>query len=88
MVKTFSNINMALLVGIGGGIPHAITPEDRLDDIHLGDVVLGWPGDGKLACVYHKRGRARADGEFEMVGTMQNPDLRLLVAIQRPRRLC
>ncbi|KAF2439208.1 purine and uridine phosphorylase [Karstenula rhodostoma CBS 690.94] len=67
MFKTFPNIRMALLVGIGGGIPHAITSEDPLDDIHLGGVVVGWPGDGKPACVYHERGRARADGEFEML---------------------
>lgn len=81
MFKTFPNIRMALLVGIGGGIPHTITPKDPLDDIHLGDVVVGWPGDGKPACVYYERGRARADGEFEMVGTIQDPDRRLINAL-------
>ncbi|KAF2475260.1 kinesin light chain [Lindgomyces ingoldianus] len=81
MFRTFPNIRMALLVGIGGGIPRAIASDDPLDDIHLGDVVVGWPGDGKPACVYHDRGRARVDGEFEMVGTMQNPDWRLLNAL-------
>jgi hypothetical protein len=28
------------------------SPEDPLDDIRLGKVV-GWPGDGTPACVYH-----------------------------------
>ncbi|KAF2647204.1 TPR-like protein [Lophiostoma macrostomum CBS 122681] len=81
MFKTFPNIRMAVLVGIGGGIPRATASENALDDIHLGDVVVGWPGDGKPACVYHNRGRSKVDGEFEMVGTMQNPEWRLLQAL-------
>jgi nucleoside phosphorylase len=79
--KTFPNIRMAVLVGIGGGIPRAITPDDPLDDVHLGDVVVGWPGDGKPACIYHDQGRLKVDDQLELVGTMQNPDWRLLNAL-------
>ena len=81
MFKTFPNIRMAVLVGIGGGIPQPDVSEDPLDDIHLGDVVVGWPGDGKPACVYHDRGKSKVDGQFRMVGTMQNPDWRLTNAL-------
>ncbi|KAH8723879.1 kinesin light chain, partial [Phaeosphaeriaceae sp. PMI808] len=81
MFKTFPNIRMAVLVGIGGAIPRLTPSEDPLDDIHLGDVVVGWPGDGKPACVYHDQGRSKVDGHFELVGTMQNPDWRLLQAL-------
>lgn len=81
MFKTFPNIRMAFLVGIGGGIPRPAVSDNPLDNIHLGDVVVGWPGDGKPACVYHDRGRSKVDGEFEMVGTMQNPDWRLTNAL-------
>jgi len=81
MFKTFPNIRMAVLVGIGGGIPRSTSSGDPLDDIHLGDVVVGWPGDGKPACVYHDRGRSKVGGKFELVGTMQNPDWRLLQAL-------
>ncbi|KAF1950658.1 purine and uridine phosphorylase [Byssothecium circinans] len=81
MFKTFPNIRMVVLVGIGGGIPRTPASQHPLKDIHLGDVVVGWPGDGKPACVYHDRGRAKAGGEFEMVGTMQNPDWRLTNAL-------
>lgn len=81
MLKTFPNIRMAVLVGIGGGIPRLEVSEDPLENVHLGDVVVGWPGDGKPACVYHDRGRAKVDGQFEMVGTMQNPDWRLTNAL-------
>jgi nucleoside phosphorylase len=81
MFKTFRNIRMAVLVGIGGGIPSEVVSEDSLENVHLGDVVVGWPGDGKPACVYHDRGRSKVNGQFEMVGTMQNPDWRLTNAL-------
>ncbi|KAF2198292.1 kinesin light chain [Delitschia confertaspora ATCC 74209] len=81
MFKTFPNIRMAVLVGIGGGIPSSVIAKDPLDDIHLGDVVVGSPGDGKPACVYYGRGRSKANGQFEIVGTMQNPDWRLTNAL-------
>ena len=81
MFKTFPNIRMAVLVGIGGGIPSPEVSRDSLENVHLGDVVVGWPGNSEPACVYHDRGRRKADGQFEMVGTMQNPDWRLTSAL-------
>lgn len=41
--NTFPNIKITLLVGIGGGVPRQL-PQDPLEDIYLGDVVIGWPG--------------------------------------------
>ncbi|KAF2817184.1 purine and uridine phosphorylase [Mytilinidion resinicola] len=81
MFKTFPNIRMAVLVGIGGGIPRSPPSEDPLEDIHLRDVVVGWPGDEKPACVYHDRGRLKVGGQFELVGTMQDPEWRLTNAL-------
>jgi nucleoside phosphorylase len=81
MFKTFPNIRMAVLVGIGGGIPRPIASQNALEDIHLGDVVVGDPGDGKPACVYHDRGKAKVGGVFEMVGTMQSAEWRLTQAL-------
>jgi nucleoside phosphorylase len=80
MFKTFPNIRMAVLVGIGGGIPRPPLSGDPLDDVRLGDVVVGWPGDGQPACVNYERGRSKVNG-FEMLGTMQNPDWRLINAL-------
>jgi hypothetical protein len=81
MFKTFPNIRMAVLVGIWRRIPYPNVYKDPLDGIHLGDVVVGWPGDGKPACVYHNRGRSKVDWQFEVVGTMQDPDWRLTNAL-------
>jgi hypothetical protein len=80
MFKTFTNIRMAVLVGIGRGIPSLEVSEDSLENVYLGDVVVGWPGDGKPACVYHDRGKSKGDGHFELVGTVGNPDWRLINA--------
>lgn len=67
MFKTFPNIRMAVLADIGWGIPSPEVSENALENVHFGDVV-GWPGDGKPACVYHDRGRSRGDGQLARWG--------------------
>lgn len=74
MFKTFCNIRMAVLVGIRGGIPNLVVLEDALDNIYPGDVVVGWPGDSKPACVYYDCGRSKVNRQFKIVGMMQNPN--------------
>ena len=44
-------------------------------------MVVGWPDDHKLTCVYYDRDRLKVDGRFEIVGTMQDPDWRLTNAL-------
>jgi nucleoside phosphorylase len=53
---TFKNIQVGLLVGIGGGVPHL--PEK---DVRLGDVVVGAPETGP-AVVQYDLGKQLADG--------------------------
>lgn len=43
MVRTFHNIRFGLLVGVGGGAPNRPDPHDPLNDVRLGDVVVGVP---------------------------------------------
>lgn len=81
MFKTFSSIRMAVLVGIGGGMPRAEPSDDPKENVHLGDVVVGWPGDGGPACVYYEAGRWHTDGQFEILGTIDKPDRVLLNAL-------
>ncbi|KAI6366812.1 hypothetical protein MCOR32_007316 [Pyricularia oryzae] len=88
MFKTFSSVRMAMLVGIGGGVPRAEPSDDPTEDVHFGNVVVGWPGDGGPACIYYDSGRWHTDGEFEVLGTINRPDQMLLNAqlVQRPER--
>lgn len=83
MFKTFSGLRMALLIGIGGGIPRANPSNDPTEDVHVGDVVVGWPGDGGPACVYYDSGKWHADGRFEPRGTIDKPDRVLLNALAK-----
>ncbi|KAI0154259.1 nucleoside phosphorylase domain-containing protein [Xylariaceae sp. FL1272] len=82
LFKSFPSIRMALLVGIGGGVPRAIPSASSTDDVHVGDVVVGAPGDGKPACIYYESGRAHSDGRFELLGTIDRPDRILLNALE------
>lgn len=81
MFKTFSGIRMAVLVGIGGGMPAPKPSDDPTQNVHLGNIVVGWPGDGGPACVHYDAGRIHAKGQFEMVGTIDRPDRELLNAL-------
>ncbi|ETS75190.1 hypothetical protein PFICI_13674 [Pestalotiopsis fici W106-1] len=82
MFKTFPNIKMTMVVGIGGGVPSESPADDALKDIHLGDVIVGWPGDGKPAVVYYESGRSLVDG-FEQLGQVDKPDWVLLQALAK-----
>ncbi|KAH8847030.1 hypothetical protein MCOR27_009314 [Pyricularia oryzae] len=81
MFKTFSSIRMAVPVGIGGGVPRAQPSDDPTENVHLGDVVVGWPGDGGPAYIYYDSGRWHTDGKFEVFGTINRPDQMLLNAL-------
>ncbi|KAI1287177.1 kinesin light chain [Xylaria venustula] len=83
LFATFPNIRMALLVGIGGGIPRPVPSNSSTDDVHVGDVVVGAPGDGKAACIYYQSGRSHPNGRFEMLGTINRPDRVLLNGLER-----
>ncbi|KAH8125152.1 ankyrin repeat protein [Trichoderma asperelloides] len=40
MIRTFHNIRFGLMVGVGGGAPNRPDPDDPLNDLRLGDVVV------------------------------------------------
>jgi hypothetical protein len=72
---------MAVLIGIDGGVPRALPSEDLTENVHLADVVVGWPGDGWPACVCYDAGRWHTDGRFEKLSTIDRPDRVLLNAL-------
>ncbi|KAL8643086.1 MAG: hypothetical protein Q9226_008433 [Calogaya cf. arnoldii] len=79
LFHTFPNIKITLLVGIGGGVPRQ-GHQDPLEDIYLGDVVIGWPGDGTPAVIQYDSGRWKVDG-FEQRGSVDQPDYHLTQAL-------
>ncbi|KGO66230.1 Nucleoside phosphorylase [Penicillium italicum] len=75
MLRSFPNVRIGLMVGIGGGAP---TP-DR--DIRLGDIVVSSPGDGKGGVLQHDFGKRIQEQDFYETGFLNRPPTSLLTAV-------
>ncbi|KAF4869282.1 hypothetical protein CGCSCA1_v011483 [Colletotrichum siamense] len=67
MVRTFTNVRIGLMVGIGGGAP------STSNDIRLGDVVVGSPRDGHSGVLQYDFGKSIQDQEFKTTGFLNQP---------------
>ena len=82
MTRSFTNLKIWLFVGIGGGVPHYPPCENADDDIHLGDVVIGYSEDtGAPAVVQWDMERRLEGSEHENLSNLDKPDRRLLGAL-------
>lgn len=77
MLRSFPNVRIGLMVGIGGGAP---TP-DR--DIRLGDIVVSSPGDGKGGVFQYDFGKKIQEQDFQETGFLNRPPTTLLTAVAR-----
>ncbi|KAF5722082.1 hypothetical protein FMUND_3173 [Fusarium mundagurra] len=75
MLRTFPNIRVGLMVGIGGGAP---SPEH---DVRLGDVVVSVPSGDKGGVIHHNRGKTVQQQEFQLTGSLNQPPQLLLTAV-------
>lgn len=73
MAFTFPNINIRLMVGIGGGVP------GDNHDIRLGDVVVSKPGPHDGGVIQYDFGKTTVGG-FQRTGSLPPPPARLLTA--------
>ncbi|KAK8036681.1 hypothetical protein PG993_008664 [Apiospora rasikravindrae] len=73
--QQFPNVRLALMVGIGAGIP-----SDKLD-IRLGDVAVSVPNDNHPGVLEYDFGKYEADGEFVQKGSLNTPPRILVSAI-------
>ena len=79
--QSFPNLGIHLFVGIGGGIPRRPPSDDPLKDIHLGDVVIGWPDrTGVPAIISYDHVRSR-DEETSLLGLLDKPSHKVLSAL-------
>jgi nucleoside phosphorylase len=67
MVRTFPNIRIGFMVGIGGGAP------SKKHDIRLGDVVVSTPHDGNGGLFQYDFGKTIQDQEFRITGFLDQP---------------
>lgn len=75
MVRTFPNIRIGLMVGIGGGAP------SQEHDIRLGDVVVGASKNGKNELLQYDFGKTIQNRTFQRIETRNNTPLVLQNAV-------
>ncbi|OHF03755.1 pfs domain-containing protein [Colletotrichum orchidophilum] len=75
MVRTFENIRVGLMVGIGGGAP------SLENDIRLGDIVVSSPTGGYGGVLQYDFGKSVEGGKFEMTGFLNQPPIALRTAL-------
>jgi nucleoside phosphorylase/DNA polymerase III delta prime subunit len=74
LVFTYTNVQFALIVGIGGGVPlHA--------DIRLGDVVVSRPTATSTGVIQYDYGKTLREGKLQRTGSLDKPPLVLLKAV-------
>ena len=81
--QSFPNLKIHLFVGTGGGAPRIPRPGNPEDDVHLGDVVIGWAEQTGVPGVVQSEELIRylEDGNIEPLGALNKPDRRLLNAL-------
>ncbi|KAI0479835.1 putative WD-repeat protein [Xylaria cf. heliscus] len=79
MLRSFPNIRIGLMVGIGGGAPN------QSNDIRLGDVVVSIPKHGKGGVLHYDMGKDIQDEEFQISGFLDQPPRVLRAAVQSLR---
>ncbi|KAJ6209788.1 hypothetical protein PSV09DRAFT_2258257 [Bipolaris maydis] len=75
MLRTFKNIRIGLMVGIGGGAP---TPTNN---VQLGDVVVSVPQNGNVGIFQYQHGKNIQDRSFQYTGHLNKPTALLLGAV-------
>ncbi|KAI1870317.1 uncharacterized protein JN550_005245 [Neoarthrinium moseri] len=75
MLRSFPNVRLGLMVGIGGGAP---SPKH---DIRLGDIVVSSPGYGTGGVLQYDYGKTIQGERFAMTGYLNQPPQCLLTAI-------
>ena len=77
--QTFPNLKICLFVGIGGGVPRDPQPQNPMDDVRLGDVVVGWPEETGVPAVVQYDLCARLGSDHsKLLGHLNIPNRILL----------
>jgi nucleoside phosphorylase len=76
MQRSFANLKICLMVGIGGGVP---SPNH---DIRLGDIVVSAPRDGEGGVFQYDFGKAIQDQKFRPTGYLNQPPVVLRSTVE------
>ncbi|KAF5660148.1 purine uridine phosphorylase [Fusarium heterosporum] len=76
LLRSFPNVRIGLMVGIGGGVPKL--PDN---DIRLGDVVVSTPGNGHGGVLQYDYGKSVQEMRFQQTRSLNQPPQVLLTAM-------
>ncbi|KAM0255135.1 hypothetical protein ACHAQJ_006058 [Trichoderma viride] len=76
LIRSFPNIRIGLMVGIGGGAP------TNKHDIRLGDIVVSTPGDANGGVFQYDFGKTIQERDFIETGFLNQPPVMLWTALQ------
>ncbi|KAI9370912.1 hypothetical protein BJX61DRAFT_548656 [Aspergillus egyptiacus] len=79
MKRTFTSVQFALLVGIGGGVP------SPTNDIRLGDVIVSKPTGTAPGVIKYDLGKIHDTGVFTQSGHLQAPPKLIMSALSNLR---
>ena len=80
MLSSFPQIRVGLMVGIGAGVAR---PEEPGRDIRLGDIVVSQPVGQSGGVIQYDLGKAKTEGRFERIGSLNMPPEALLKALAK-----
>ncbi|VUC22312.1 unnamed protein product [Clonostachys rosea] len=75
LLRSFPNIRIGLMVGVGGGAP------SQKHDIRLGDIVISSPGNGHHGVFQYDFGKSVQGEAFHTTGFLNAPPVLLLTAV-------
>ncbi|KAL4950439.1 hypothetical protein BDW69DRAFT_187374 [Aspergillus filifer] len=79
ILSTFTAIRFGLMVGVGGGIPQAVS-----NDMRLGDIVVSTPTtEGTNGVVAYDFGKVMNNGEFKSTAILNRPPQLLLNTVSQ-----
>ena len=81
MVRSFTNVRICFMVGIGGGAPLMEPDEQPKRDIRLGDVVVSIPSNARGGVIQYDYGKTIQDQDFKLTGHLNSPPQFILTAV-------
>lgn len=82
LIQSFVQLQCTIVLGTAGGTPHDPPKSDPMEDIRLGDVVVGWPGPGLPSLVQWDSGIHELDG-IKIISLFDKPAEQLLGALTK-----
>ncbi|KAL7791463.1 purine and uridine phosphorylase [Trichoderma ceciliae] len=84
MLRSFPNISIGLMVGIGGGAP-SLPSVDPREDLRLGDVVVSCAEGDSGGVVQYDFGKTMREGKFVQTGSLNKTSVALSTGVSKLR---